>query len=275
VKKIFLSAIATVALSATAFAADLPAQTYTKAPVVVPPPAFSWTGFYVGVNAGGHWSRDSDPAAITANNYYIPANVAIMNAALPTTMNRSGFGGGGQIGYNWQLSNFVVGVEADIMGLSGTASRAVVVPWNVPTEQATLNDSAQDKWMATFRARAGWAFDRFLVFGTGGAAVANWSISHSYSDNFLVPPTPLTTTAVNTNRTGWTAGGGVEYAVTDNWTVRAEYLYADFGTVNSNLTFVNPPLGTGATFGHADHLTEQVARAAVSYKFGGPIVARY
>jgi outer membrane immunogenic protein len=266
----FAAAGLCVGLSAAASAADLgrppPAPFYTKAPIAVP---FSWTGYYIGLNAGGHWGHDSDPATVTANTFWFPQNLAIMDAALPTTLSQSGFVGGAQLGYNWQVSSFVFGGEADIMGLSGSASRTRIIPWLVSPQQATLGDSANDRWMATLRARAGFAFDRILIYGTGGGAVANWAISHSYSDNFPLANTPLTTTQLTTTRSGWTAGGGIEYAVTTNWSVRGEYLYADFGTAHSNLTFINPfgVVPSGATIGHADHLTESLARAAVSYKF--------
>jgi outer membrane immunogenic protein len=257
-------------VSGSAMAADLsrptaaPAPVYTKAPMMAP---FSWTGLYVGLNAGGHWSKDDDSGAnIAANTFWIPANVAIMSAALPVTLKDSGFAGGGQLGYNWQASSFVFGVEADIMGLMGTGNRALVVPWLIPTQQATLTDSASDRWMATFRARAGVAIDHVLIYATGGGAAANWSITHTYSDNFGAG-TPLTTDQASTTRFGWTAGGGIEWALTNNWSVRGEFLYADFGTVASSLTFVN---GRGsATLAHADHLTESVARAGINYRFGG------
>jgi outer membrane immunogenic protein len=270
-------------LTGPALAADIiPRPLPPPPPAVVyrPPPIFTWTGFYIGVNAGWHRSRDNDSSAsILANNFWIPANVAIMNAALPNTLTGSGFAGGGQIGYNWQFSQFVFGVEADIMGLSGSGNRTLIVPWFNPTQQATLIDSAKDSWMSTFRGRAGFAIDRVLFYGTGGLAVAKWSIAHSYSDNFTFGApftgTPLTIDSVKTTRSGWTAGGGIEWAVSYNWTVRGEYLYAQFGTVNSTLTFVNPSSGVGATLGHSDHLSENIVRAAINYKFGGPVVAGY
>jgi outer membrane immunogenic protein len=227
---------------------------------------YNWNGFYVGLNGGGRWSSDSDPAAITSNTFWIANNVAIMNAAVPSTLNTYGFAGGGQAGYNLLISSFVVGVEADIMGLTGKATRTQTVPWFNPAQHATLVDSASDRWMATLRARAGYAFDRVLFYVTGGAAASSRSIVHSYSDNFGAG-TPLTTDQVSQTRYGWTVGGGIEYAMWNNWAVRAEYLYADLGTINSALSFQNTP-GKGATFAHMDTLTESVARAPISYKFG-------
>jgi outer membrane immunogenic protein len=227
---------------------------------------YNWNGFYLGLNGGGHWSSDSDPAGITANTFLTGNNLAIMNAALPAAFNTYGFAGGGQAGYNWLISTFVVGVEADVMGLTGKATRSLTVPWTIPAQHATLNESVNDRWLATLRGRVGIAFDRVLFFVTAGGAASNWSISHSYSDNFGAG-TPLTTDQVSQTRYGWAAGGGIEFAMGNSWTVRAEYLYANLGGIDSVLVFQNTP-GKGATIAHAEGLSESVARAAISYKFG-------
>ena len=227
---------------------------------------YNWNGFYIGLNGGGHWSNVSDPAIITSNTFWIANNIAIMSAALPLKSNAYGFAGGGQAGYNWLVSSFVLGLEADIMALSGMPTRTLTVPWTNPAQHATLSDSGNDRWMATFRGRVGYAFDRVLFYVTGGGAAANRSVSHAYSDNFGAG-TPLTTAQVTQTRYGWTVGGGVEFAMWNNWAVRAEYLFANLGTIDSVLVFQNTP-GKGATIAHADALTESVARAAVSYKLG-------
>jgi outer membrane immunogenic protein len=255
---VLIGGIAAAALAQLASAADLP----RKAPAALPPPVpvFSWTGFYVGVNAGGHWGRVSDPAVFTDNTWFGGGDAANAAAAWPNTLKPSGFAGGGQVGYNWQVSNFVVGAEADIIGLAGSASRNLVFFIN-GNPGANVGDSAQDKWMATVRARVGYAFDRALLYATGGVAFANWSFNHTYSDNAGAIPTNVTST---TTRTGWTIGGGLEYALTNNWIVRGEYLYADFGTYNNSLA-MQP--GIGFTVLHPEKLTENIARIGVNYKF--------
>ena len=152
------------------------------------------------------------------------------------------------------------------MVLNGTATRALTVALPAPKQQDMFTDSAGDRWIAILRGRMGYAFDRVLFYVTGGGAASNWSITHSYSDTFGAG-TPLTTTQLTRTQYGWTAGSGIEYAVLNNWTVRAEYHYASFAAVNSTLAFQNTP-GHGAIFAHADGLTESIARAAVSYKIG-------
>lgn len=256
-----------------ASAADLPARTYTKAPPLVSP-AYNWTGFYIGVNAGGHQSRDSDPAAFLTNNYFtFPDNVTAANA-FPYVAKGSGFAGGAQAGYNVQVSSFVLGVEADVMGLSNAASRNSTFLENGGATFATLNDRARDNWMATFRGKVGVAFDRIMLYGTGGLAVSNWSLLHTLADTG--GPTPTQGVSFSTTQTGWTAGVGLEYAVSDNWSVRGEYLYADFGRVGSVVNFVFPPMPVfAASIQHSDRLTENIARVAVNYRFGGPVLAKY
>src|ERR1700680_4648102 len=104
-----------------------------------------------------------------------------------------------------------------------------------------------------------------LLYITGGGAASNWSIARSHSDN-VGAGTPLTTDQISQTHYGWTAGGGIEIAMLSNWTVRAEYLYANIGTISSALSIQNAP-GRGAAIAYADGLAESVARAAVNYKF--------
>ena len=116
-------------------------------------------------------------------------------------------------------------------------------------------------------ARAGWAFDRVLLYATGGVAFSHWSLNHTYSDTVDAVPVNITT---STTRTGWTVGGGLEYALTNNWTVRGEYLYADFGTFNNYLTQLSLAFvagGSGFTVLHPEKLRENIARAGLNYKF--------
>lgn len=256
-----LDAVATIGFASVALAADMP----VKAPVykAAPAPMFNWSGFYVGGNVGGHWGSDSDPAVFGVNDWFGGgADTSAAANAWPHTLKPSGFAGGGQVGYNWQISNFVFGAEADIFGLTGTSSRNVTFPLNGGTGASFVGDSASVKWMATLRARGGLAFDRVLLYVTGGAAFSNWSINHTYSDTVGATPTNVTN---STTRTGWTVGAGLEYALTNNWTLRGEYLYADFGTFNNSLTMNAPP--SGFTVLHPDRLTENIGRAAINYKF--------
>lgn len=227
---------------------------------------YNWNGVYIGLNGGAHFSTDVDSAFASANNFWPNGVPSLMNAAVPFTMNLTGATRGGQVGINWHVSMFVFGAEGDIMGLSGTGTRNQTVIWPSTPQQATLSDSVSDHWLATVRGRAGLAFDRTLVYLTAGGAASNWSITHTYSDNFLAGTSP-TTDRVSVTRFGWTAGVGIEYAFADGWSGRLEYLYANLGGIGDFLSFQNSP-GKGATITHNEQLAESVARVAVSYKFG-------
>jgi outer membrane immunogenic protein len=267
--KLIAATAALLLSTAFAQAADLAVRPYTKAPAPVIDPAYNWTGFYVGVNVGGHRSGDSDPAFDSFDNNFLPPAVAAFNGVLPHSLSPSGIAGGVQAGYNWQVSNFLLGVEADFDGLSGSRTRTFsgeLLPLGFGNT-FQFSDTASDRWMSTVRARVGvLATDRFLIFATGGVAFASWNLSHSFigGPNLFVPPA---STASETVRTGWTAGGGIEYALTRNWFVRGEYLYANFGTTTNVLNAPSPPFTT--QFTHPETLSENLARVAFSYKFGG------
>src|SRR5215218_11022817 len=182
------SAIATARISA-ASAADLPAR--AAPPVFAAVPVFTWTGFYVGGNLGWGW-RDDDNEAVVLTGPGIPAG--IVGGTLNFENGNDGnFLGGGQIGYNYQIGSFVVGVEADIQGIDTDDNEAVFVagPGNAGVFVPGQFENNAD-WWGTVRLRAGVAFDRFLVYATGGLAYTE--------DN-----------------TGWTVGGGVEWALPVNW----------------------------------------------------------
>jgi outer membrane immunogenic protein len=227
---------------------------------------YNWTGVYLGLNGGGHWSNDVDSAVVTANNFWTSSVTGLMSAAVPFTMNVPGGAFGGQVGFNWHVSMFVFGAEGDIAGLWGTGDRNLTVIWPTAPQQAMLHDSVDDHWLATVRGRVGIAFDHVLFYLTGGGAASNWTLSHTYSDNFGAG-TPLTTVQTNVSRFGYAGGLGLEFAFADNWNARLEYLYANFNGVGSVLVFQNSP-GKGATISHSEQLSENLARIAINYKFG-------
>ena len=215
-KKYLLASVAALGLVAAgaASAADLPSR---KGPVAAPvymPPAFSWTGFYLGANAGYGWGN------VNANGF---ANVGDLD----------GFVGGGQVGYNYQMGQFVLGVEADLQGadLSSGNNLGLV---NVKTE-----------YFGTVRARVGVAFDRFMPYITGGWAYGNVKTS--------IPGIGFSSDRSHTG--GYAVGGGLEYAFTNNIIAGVEYLYVDLGEKNI--------LGAGTKVG----TDFSVVRARLSYKF--------
>jgi outer membrane immunogenic protein len=237
-----------------ASAADLPARTYTKAPVVVDP-AYNWSGFYIGIEGGGDWGRSQH----YRND---PATPAFNGIAQTGGINPNGGLVGGTVGYNYEFSNHVViGIENDISWTNNKGSAFFVAPFGPATNTA---QTSQD-WLDTLRGRLGFAWDRWLVFGTGGAAFTNESVQIC---NVIDGCGSQSQTV-----TGWTAGGGVEYAFAGNWSAKLEYLHVDFGSQH----FSRIPVGAGGFDARDVTLTNDIVRAGVNYKFGwdGPVVARY
>ncbi|MFZ2156976.1 MAG: outer membrane protein [Bradyrhizobium sp.] len=254
--------------SQSASAADLPARVPAKAPVYVAPP-FSWTGFYIGAHAGYHWGSDRTSTAANPVGWSV-AGAADIDALTPGTVHPSGFMGGGQIGYNWQMNNFVVGIEADASYMGGTASRAVT-GFAVINPADVFRTSAESRFFGTLRPRVGLAVDRALFYVTGGLAVTSAKFTDSFGS---FANTSVAADSSDTTRAGWTAGVGMEYAFTNNWSAKAEYLYADFGNFTQSIP--NCALcGVGSEISVTHKYTENIGRVGLNYKFGGPVVARY
>jgi outer membrane immunogenic protein len=232
----FVGLAGTALFGNAAMAADLNRPVYKAPPAGVLPVAYDWTGFYVGGHIGYGWAR---------NDYFdplVPFNLRDTSA--------SGILGGGQVGYNYQIGQFVVGAEGD-MSATGIKGGPALGP-------ASFNTATN--WTATLAGRAGVAFDRWLVYAKGGAAWAN----NTYSTNFYSFPGAA---SVSDTRIGWVVGAGVEWAFAPQWSAKIEYNFMDFGT--DNVSFV-----PGSTTGIKDQV--QMVKIGVNYKFGGgPIVARY
>jgi outer membrane immunogenic protein len=264
-KRLILASTALAMMSASAFAADLPARTMAPAPApFVAAPMFTWTGFYAGVNAG--WTRSDGRVTRGAfagtgnadlddngngNNFGFPARLG--------TQNRSGFIGGVQAGYNQQFGMFVAGIEADINWL-GNRRYNTATNRTFGGNAVGLTTSSRTDWLGTARLRGGVAFDQFFIYGTGGLAFG----APNHRVNVAVNGAQTHTGSNDDMKAGWTAGGGVEFAFTNNITMKAEYLYYDLGRTTVTATGVNGNIGTAsARFDNKGH----IARVGLNYKF--------
>lgn len=249
-KKVLLAGVAaaTLVASGTAFAADLPSrQVEPVAPIVAP--IFSWTGFYVGVNAGYAWNANNSDD-LSWNPYTGTYNFSNVGGN-----NDGGFTGGGQIGYNYQFGQFVAGVEADInyADLKGkNSSYSFAYAPNAGFLGASNNGI---EWFGTVRARLGVAFDRAFIYGTGGFAYGGGGDGHGFVYNNYYYENS------NDTRTGWTLGAGFEYAITDNITARLEGLYVNLGKQDQNHYLP-------ALYNNRKDTEFGVVRAGLNYKFG-------
>lgn len=257
-----------------ASAADL-APRYTKAPVMAT--AYNWTGFYVGGNVGGQWgSSNLNTSTVFEVGGYLPSTVVpAVNAVGDQRINNSSVTGGFTAGYNWQVKNAVFGLEGDInhFGFKGSATGSAEYPGFEPSG-FTVNSSVSADWLATIRGRIGFlATPHWLIYATGGAAIADVKGNFSFADTFG----STESAAIRDTRVGWTAGVGGEYAVGNGWSLKAEYLHVDLGRTSVRSTNLDNSLGAilPQAFTHSVDLKSNIVRVGVNYKFGGPVVARY
>ena len=268
IRKLLTTSLAASAMVGSAYAADLPRR--APPPAYIPPiPIFTWTGFYIGANVGG---------AFRANNSGPLDNAVFFGGAAPlgalvvaSNNNNSGrFLVGGQAGVNWQINNFVLGIEGD-------GDVAIGGNNNFP---GFLNPRTNTGFFATVRGRGGIAFDRLLVYGTGGVAFgARRDFGNTFIGTTFGAPAFFTTDSVSNTAVGYTVGAGVEYAFLNNWSIKAEYLFADLG--RNRRTFVSPFTGAGVII-DARREQSHIVRVGLNYRFnwGGygaaaPVVARY
>jgi outer membrane immunogenic protein len=247
-KQFLLAGAAVLALASAAQAADLGAPRGPIAAAIVAP-AFGWQGFYLGGQIGHQWGRVGGIACASGG-------FAFCN---PFSTGVNGIVGGVHAGYNWQFNAFVVGVEADIE-LSGARGANEFAGLGGPYYQRSRGN-----WQGSLRGRLGVAADRALFYVTGGVAVSDYRYAFGFA-----PTSSAEFHTYSATRAGWTLGAGVEYAFTPNWTARAEYRYADFGTVTADDPVAN-------SFGR-HRLTTHTVRLGVSYLFStgpGAVVARY
>jgi outer membrane immunogenic protein len=268
-KKFWLGTIALTALAGPAFAADMAPRMYTKAAPVVAP-IYNWSGFYAGIHAGytfGDRTGVDTTGQVTANVLNVTGGARPGSVGL----DRDGFIGGGQMGWNWQSNSpWVWGLEADISYTDVNSSRTVVTA-PLPPGVGTLNNtfSTRMEYFGTVRGRLGYAWDRTMVYATGGLAYGEVENSASF---FGPSPANPVLQFVGSNRdtkTGYTVGGGIEHAWMGNWTVKAEYLYYDLGSTTVGVNVI--PLSGGGGTGYNSEFKNDghIVRAGLNYKFGG------
>jgi len=289
---IALSAFVAIAGISSASAADLAARPYTKAPVIVEP-GYNWSGFYIGGNVGYSWGRERTDGTLAGTQSVsvfrtgpppfllpgFPVTTALATQSLIGRADMNGVIGGGQIGYNWQASKWLFGLEADFQGSDERATADVCTIAGCPLGSSVLTANYKLDWFGTARGRVGFlATDRVLLYATGGLAYGH-----------VAANAPLVPLSWGSTRAGWTVGAGAEAAIDRNWSVKVEYLYMDLGNIGSSgatsTTSTNalntPSQGfntvttTTLTSAFTTRFTDNIVRVGVNYRWGGPVIARY
>jgi outer membrane immunogenic protein len=247
-------------------------------------PASSFAGGYVGFNAGAAWgssSYETNPncpptpfAVFCDSGAASAANGPPVAGSGTGDLSSTGFTGGLQGGYNWQLGNTVLGGEGDFgaLNLSKSASSSGAFPVPFLGNAYSLNESMSTDWLATLRGRIGYmALPHLLLYGTGGLALTRLEFSSSYADNAIGFGFPGGTGfgSRSESKVGWLIGGGGEWMLDGHhvgWSIRMEYLYLDFGSMTVAVPASNTADFTQTMFVDAD-LSAQLVRAALNYHY--------
>lgn len=266
-KRMFLKSITTCALIIPALCLGDEMQSYKGE--IMP---INWTGFYVGGNLGWKWA-EFDSEIETADFTFSRSRVHVRPIDFNTDTDSST--GGGQIGFNYQIRQFVLGLEADWNGMDFDNDQFVWANTNnfvyVPDDSFSL----ESEWQSSVRARLGYVYNNWLFYVTGGAAFINVEVSANFiqtvSGGITFPPAAGSDTETIT---GWTAGLGAEYALTNHVSVGLEYRYSGYGeedfdlgqldvAANSSTSFIYSPVTA-----ELESISTNELLAKINFRFG-------
>jgi outer membrane immunogenic protein len=305
-------AVSVLALgSASASAADLPAKVYTKAPPVVAA-VYDWTGFYIGGNVGYSWGRSStteafsDPLATpsllaaTSAKFHLDGVIGGGQLGYNWQRDRWVFGleadiqGSGEKGSTSAVcpggpATSTATTPAAVNGLCSLGHQGDTVAGNLAAFPVTSALSEKIEWFGTVRGRVGATFTpTILGYVTGGLAYGQVKATETVAGTNITNPggqgvnggnvlTPFAASFGNTStRVGWTVGAGIEGVISGNWTAKIEYLYMDLGNISGSfITPVIAPSGGFVTASYNSHITDNILRVGINYRWGGPVVAKY
>jgi outer membrane immunogenic protein len=253
-KKILLGTVALAALgmaAAPASAADLAARPYTKAPPPMVQAIYDWSGFYIGINGGGGSSRKCWDLINAAGTIVSPAVAEGCHDATGGTV-------GGQIGYRWQTSNWVFGIE-------GQGNWADFTGSNTNLTNAFLRDNSKIDAFGLLTGQVGYAWNNALFYVKGGAAV----VGDKYNTTIIA--TNVLNDSASGTRWGGTIGAGLEFGFAQNWSVGVEYDHMFLG--RHNVSFTTP----AGVFSTTESIRQDVDMGLVrlNYRWGGPVIAKY
>lgn len=224
----------------------------------------SWQGPYIGMMTGGTWGTAHALIASHPDGYLTVADAALVNAAGNQTIRANGFLAGVEGGYNWIIKqHYFAGVEADIETLKlGDSSRSDLTKLDSSSSSFISGAYVNINWLATLRPRIGFMWNDALIYGTAGLAVTQLYGNFFYSDD-----TAMTSAVLNTRKTGYAVGGGTEFALTEKWSMKVEYLYAGFGRTDATDTGSTiKDIFPEQTFAYSTNLNVNMLRVGVNYE---------
>ena len=244
------ASVAVISFTAIASAADMPVKAPAYAPVL--PVSYNWTGFYIGGQVGGGW------ASSTTTD--VDGTTAFPPGFVHSAISYSGFLGGGYAGFNYQINQFVIGIDGDYSwaDLTGSASEAS------PLISTTTSYNDKINWIATLTGRLGYAMNNWMIFVKGGGAWAGFS----GTTNTVTSGGAAYSSGTNSaTRDGWTIGTGVEWGFAPHWSTKLEYDYVDFSTSNFNSTVTRVSNGNVTTPARSATSYLNMVKLGVAYRF--------
>jgi outer membrane immunogenic protein len=271
-----IGALALAAMTIPASAADIPRP--APPPVVAPPVVYNWSGFYIGGNIGGKWAdHDGDLRLDNVVGFTPLGLVDFGNGG--NGGSEGAFVGGGQVGFNWQAGSWVFGIEGDFQATSAERTLVCCGPLGLAlgfTPGDTL--SVKNDWQASVRGRIGYAWDRFMVYGTGGVAFANLEATVAIAPVLTPAGTvPGLFASASDTLTGWTAGGGIEFGLWDNWSLGVEYRFTSFDAsdFNHGNLFLDPIISSPLRSSFDLETHEVTARLNYRFSWGPAVGPRF
>lgn len=241
--------------------------------LAAPVPAAGWSGWYAGLTAG--YAKQTNCSTLTPQGFWpgFAPDAAELARQGTGCADPGGLIGGVEVGANYQVGNWVFGIEADVSALNRSTTRVGSGTYPVTPATGTVTETATTNWLATFRPRVGVIVDNTLFYVTGGVAMAgvNASGTMRYYDDPGGGPRGLSNGSVSTVTGGWTLGAGAEMMIGGGWTLKAEYLYADLAAVKYNTAYdITPPLLDFRYFSENVGVTTQIHsfRVGANYRFG-------
>lgn len=240
-----------------------------------------FSGVYAGLNGGYSWGRSSvsTQTVFVPSSYFLNSDIDQINKSGSRKLQLNNFIGGVQAGFNYQMGNLVLGTEVDFNLYPASSSQNINVPYeSSPPFTFTLQTKTKSNWFFTARPRIGWLVNKALIYTTGGLALSNLTNENIFSDNTVNdPPTNAFERAtVSRTKSGFILGCGIEVSMLYNFSIKVEYLYANYGHISSsgNLN-LNPaylagapsPIAPSAPFNYTANLTSNIARLGLNYKF--------
>lgn len=245
------------------------AKAATTSKETTPKNPYNWSGFYLGANFGGAFGNANPETTTSANDpstayFNVASDVRQVEEQGADRLKPHGLMSGGQAGYNYQRKRFVLGLETDFDYFNLNRSQSGSERYeSLPASRFTIRHHVSTNWLYTLRPRIGYSIGRWLIYGTGGMAVSKIKFNGEFEDDN--GGLNQTNASASKTRLGWNLGAGLEYGITQHWSIKSEYLYVNFRNFSVESTL--SALGAQSLLNHEVALEAHIIRIGINYKF--------